>query len=143
MTKSKSANWNIAATHYLTSGLIIPIIVAFILAIPLGFITLAIGSIFVETIINNVIWIIGLYFGILYSVSFLKKKYIIEDPAIIAKTSSIYYVVIGLVFKIVINTGFTFNWFFDLALYFISTVIFYKLSLNAITPLQLDHEVIE
>ena len=93
--KKESANWYIAATHYLTSGFVIPLIINAIAAftiLPL------LGEGLMSYVVLLVIYLASIWLGVMYSANYLKKAYIIKEPAAIVKLSVIYMVVLFLIF---------------------------------------------
>ena len=95
--KKQSASWNIAATHFLTSGLAIPFILNIIFALVL---VLVFGKDFIENNATLVVFISILYmiavtwFSVMYSARYVNKKYIIKDNNEVAKLATLYFVVI-------------------------------------------------
>ena len=89
--KKHSANWNIAATHYLTAGFAFPWIANFVggiivaIFIPRGFLLF---------LLLALLSLLGAWLGVKYSANYLKKTYIIPDKNKIVKLSTIYYVAI-------------------------------------------------
>jgi len=87
----KSAVWYIAATHYLTAGFAIPLIIGIALAFTVQpFVTSEIAF----RALSLVTIIVALWLGVMYSARYLKKAYIITDPAKVVKLSSLYFIVI-------------------------------------------------
>lgn len=121
--KKQSASWNIAATHWLTSGFVVPFIINIVVlytfrglgkaALPLTWIVLILPPI--------VYWL-----GVMYSASYINKKYIITNSNEIALLSTIYLVVIVGGFR-------TIGWMrsdlesilIDVAIFVISVIVFY------------------
>lgn len=110
--KKQSASWNIAATHWLTSGFVIPFILTFVIALILGFVfgkdigegatLIAVASIIYSPLVY---WL-----GVMYSARYVNKKYFIKDSNEIAKLSTIYLIVVGggfRLFKIINGSGLT------------------------------------
>ncbi len=88
MTKKSpkiSSKWNIAATHYLTAGFAMPIII-----------NLLVGIIFDNP--GNIIvigsWLLGIIAGVIYSARYVRKTYIIKDVVAISRITVLYNVVI-------------------------------------------------
>ena len=90
----QSNKWNIAATHYLTAGFAMPILIS--IAVDLLF---TVPGPFI--IISS--WLFSIFIGVVYSASYLNKTYIIEDVKTIAKISTIYNFVFYLV--LVLNSA--------------------------------------
>lgn len=95
--RKQSASWYIAATHWLTSGFVIPLL--FTLAI-----SLILGLIFGKSLENkttlitfaSIIYSPLIYWlGIIYSARYINKKYFIKDGGEIAILSTLYLVVVG------------------------------------------------
>jgi len=93
--RKQSANWYIAATHYLTAGFVIPLLMMFVLGIILGFLPVlpkAVMYLLYLVVMALVIWL-----ATIYSANFLKKKYIIKDKNKIVNLAMIYLVVLGVI----------------------------------------------
>ncbi|HYV33404.1 MAG TPA: hypothetical protein VE973_00960 [Candidatus Limnocylindria bacterium] len=90
-----SPNWNIAATHYLTSGFVMPFIFAIIGIVVIR--SLNISSEIGAQIIWLIVIMFGLWCGVMYSASYIKKTYVVPDKDKIVYLSTIYSVVIGLI----------------------------------------------
>lgn len=91
--KEKSANWNIAATHYLTSGFFIPAL--WVVLINLLFLYLKIDNIYIIYPIFVIMYWLWLFLWVMYSASYLKKRYVIMNPVQVTKLSTIYFLVIN------------------------------------------------
>jgi hypothetical protein len=91
--KKHSANWYIAATHYLTAGFVIPLLVMFIFGIVLGF--LSVLPTVILTLLYAGIMALAIWLATSYSANFLKKQYIIKDKDKIVNLSTIYLIVLG------------------------------------------------
>ena len=95
-TRKQSSNWYIAITHYLTSGFFFPGLAAFIL----GFVVLPLIGLkaFLQPLIYFLFilcsWILGMWWGIMYSASHLNKWYIIKEKSKIVSLSTDYYIVL-------------------------------------------------
>jgi len=107
-TRKQSLNWYIAATHYLTSGFFFPGLAALILAfiiIPLiGLKTLLLPPVYFLFILGS--WILGMWWGVMYSARHLNKWYIIKEKRKIVSLSTNYYIVlyiIGVVCQFILN----------------------------------------
>lgn len=103
--KKQSANWYIAATHYLTAGFVIPFLVSLvagIIAVP--FVAIinpgATKNSLIVLIVVTALMLVALYLGVIYSSRYLAKTYIIKDSAKIVKLSVIYMIVIFVIFRI-------------------------------------------
>jgi len=89
--KKHSADWYIAATHYLTAGFVIPFIINFVGAIFLVSFLLTGLKLYLILILLN---LLGVWFGVKYSAAYLKKTYIITNKNKIIKLATMYYGVI-------------------------------------------------
>ncbi len=99
--KKQSSNWYIAATHYLTAGFAVPLLLGFLasfLALMIPFFTAGIGKVLFEFILL----VLGLWLGVMYSARYLKKIYIItsKNKQRIVNLATIYFVVLRLIFYI-------------------------------------------
>ena len=93
--KKQSSNWYIAATHYLTAGFAIPLIIGVIAGfVIVPFIT-AIGSEILVMLFVLVISSLSVWLGVMYSARYLKRTYIISNPGAIIKLSTAYGVILG------------------------------------------------
>lgn len=101
--KKKSASWYIAATHWLTSGFVIPLILTFVIA-------LIFGLIFGKDAIKEarliafslIIYMPLIYWlGVMYSARYINKKYFIEDSNEIAKLATLYLTLVGGGFRLI------------------------------------------
>ncbi|QQS16182.1 MAG: hypothetical protein IPK84_02410 [Candidatus Moraniibacteriota bacterium] len=97
--KKQSANWNIAATHYLTSGLAMPFLVALVLGIP-TFLLIGKDDALLVVIANSALWFLGIWLGVRYSAKYLAKTYIVNDSNKVIKLATIYAAVLGGLFRI-------------------------------------------
>lgn len=97
--KKQSANWNIAATHYLTSGLAMPFLVAIVLGIP-TFLIIGKDNALLEVIANSALWLLGIWLGVRYSAKYLAKTYIINDNNKVIRLATIYLAVLGGIVRI-------------------------------------------
>lgn len=100
MKKRKQAkDWYISATHFLTAGFILPLLINLIAGLVLSL--LGIKSIVLISIIATGIWVLAIWLGVMYSANYLKKTYIIRDKDVIAKLSTIYYIVFRFSFIVI------------------------------------------
>lgn len=92
--KKESADWYIAATHWLTAGFAIPFVLALVLGIPLTLILGKenIGLLALAFIILN---ILSIWLGVIYSSRYLNKTYVIKNADQIVILSTIYLVLVG------------------------------------------------
>lgn len=96
--RKKSANWYIAATHYLTSGFAIPFLIALVITfivILLPALKTAVLTFLFRLIVIN---ILAIWLGVMYSARYLKKTYIIENEVNIVNLSTTYLVVLNVVY---------------------------------------------
>lgn len=117
MTKNKapkkSPNWNIAATHFLTAGFVMPYLVVATSGIVLSL---------QGPVMQTAVWLFGLFLGVAYSASYIKKTYIISDAEAVSKLAAIYcavffggLTVLAIIEPSSINTvGLIANWFITL-----------------------------
>lgn len=94
--KKQSANWYIAATHYLTAGFVVPLIGMLILGFIIVSIPLELGSMMLG-VIMFVASITLVYFGVMYSSRYVNKTYIILNPQSIVNLSTTYIVVVTII----------------------------------------------
>lgn len=122
--RKKSANWYIAATHYLTSGFVIPFLVFLISAFTIIPLTSKFNSIILNIIVYAIIFILSVWLGIMHSSRYLRNAYIIteKNKNKIINLSTIYFVLLGGGFSAFAAGPFSLIFFAFLAL------LFYKLS---------------
>ena len=96
--KKQSKNWNIAATHYLTSGFAIPFVVGLILVFPLASFFPK-GS-FMFNFVAPLIGLISIWLGAWYSANYINRKYFISDSSKIVKASMAYFIILKLLYLI-------------------------------------------
>jgi hypothetical protein len=95
--KKETAAWNIAATHFLTAGFVIPLLVSIVA----GMIFTAVGmedGVISTVIANNVVMLIATWLGVMYSAGYLAKKYHIESSSKIVNLSTSYKLILSLIF---------------------------------------------
>jgi len=100
--KKKSSNWYIAATHYLTAGFAIPLIIGLIVTfilLPL----IKLDSLLLTMVFVLAIRVLSVWLGTIYSANYLKRTYIIEDKDKIINLATTYLVVLNLGY-ILLNT---------------------------------------
>ena len=95
--KKRSANWNIAATHYLTAGFAIPLVVNLIGGVILAVIIPEGIVLFVGLFL---VGLLGVWLGVKYSAGYLRKKYIVTDKNKIANLTIIYFAVLVTIYFI-------------------------------------------
>lgn len=92
--RKKSANWYIAATHYLTAGFAIPILIGLV-ATFIIFPLLSLKSAILIFWFKSVLSILAIWLGVIYSARYLRETYIIENRNSIVNLSTTYFVIIG------------------------------------------------
>ena len=101
-SESKPAsNWYVAATHYLTGGLVTPGIISGVVGYGLGAVGFNKSNSLVQLAVGLVINIFALWLGIMYSANYISRSYIIRDKAKVVKLSTIYYVLGSAVFIVI------------------------------------------
>lgn len=95
--KKASADWYIAATHWLTSGFVIPLILGFVAIMVLAAIIGSGASANTFTVSVAIIILTPIFFwlGVMYSAKYLDKTYVIKNAQNIVLLSTVYLVVIG------------------------------------------------
>lgn len=97
--RKQSADWNIAATHYLTAGLAIPFLVGLAGTLILRILSLQ-SKIFLSGAVADVISlflvVLAVWGGVKYSASYLKKTYIIKNKDRIINAATMYMIVLTL-----------------------------------------------
>lgn len=91
--KKKSANWNIAATHYLTAGFAIPFVLSLVLGIPMVILLGKDGL--ALNIANTILGAFIIWPGVIYSAKYVNKTYIIKDSQKVITLAMIYMIVIA------------------------------------------------
>ncbi len=129
--KKQSKDWYIAVTHLLTSGFLIFILnlVVIFLAIFLFRINLK-NNTTVFVIITSVIWILSIWPAVMYSARYINKAYIVQDSENIAKLSTMYFGILGGVFRLIVlftETALLIS-IMKLAFFAIGVSVFYTLS---------------
>ncbi|HBX49541.1 MAG: hypothetical protein UR66_C0004G0120 [Candidatus Moranbacteria bacterium GW2011_GWE1_35_17] len=92
--KKQSANWYIAATHYLTAGFAIPFVIGLIVGIPV-FLILGKDEILLSNAVNLISAPIIVWLGVMYSAKYINKTYLIKDSQKIINLATIYLVIIA------------------------------------------------
>lgn len=97
--RKESSSWYIAATHWLTSGFVIPLILTFLIVLILGFIF---GESAAEDSSTTIIALASLIYtplvywlGVMYSARYVNKKYVIRNSKEIANLATVYLLVVG------------------------------------------------
>ena len=97
--KKEAADWNVAVTHYLTSGFAIPCVMAVIMA-PL--IMVLTKVLVLRSILIFISDFIGLWLGIISSVKYLAKTYIVKSPEKVLFLSTVYFLVLNFIMFVII-----------------------------------------
>lgn len=95
--KKESAAWNIAATHFLTAGFLIPFLTSLAVDFGLSSAGMDVGSVPMQ-LLSNAIWLVSIWLGVMYSANYLAKKYVVTDASKIVNLSTIYRVVLATLF---------------------------------------------
>jgi len=143
--KKQKSNWYIAATHYLTAGFVVPLILGLLasfLASMIPIFNTGIG----KTLFQFVFLVLAIWLGVMYSARYLKKAYIItpESKQRIALLATIYFVVLRLGYyicgfvwamtKIRVDAGMVMNFLLDVLIFAaVSGALFYYFSRKYIT----------
>jgi hypothetical protein len=105
--KKKSAAWYIAATHYITAGFLIPTVAFFAVVYAMANVGMDVRSVPVQIGIN-VIWLVAVWFGVMYSANYLARTYDITDAHKITVLSTVYRIVFVTLFiggQFLVSTG--------------------------------------
>ena len=91
--KKNSPNWNVAATHFLTAGFVMPFLVRLVAMAIVGalFSSLSFG---VAYIIQLAVIILSVWLGVMYSAKYIYKKYVITNSNSIIGLSTAYTIVL-------------------------------------------------
>jgi hypothetical protein len=129
--KKQSKDWYIAATHYLTAGFAMPLIVGLVLSIPVMLITGENNAVLFQ-ILMQIIWIFTIWLGIMYSAKFLAKVYVIKNSSNIIRLATVYFGVIGTILRIVrmknIANGIDLVYIINIVCFIVGIAVFYVLS---------------
>lgn len=126
--KKQSKDWYIAATHWLTAGFVMPLIVGLILGIPVMLITGENNAVLFQ-VLMQIIWIFTIWLGVMYSAKFLAKTYIIKDSNNIARLATIYLGVVGSLVRIKnLSNGMDVIYVINLVFFVVGVAVFYILS---------------
>jgi len=87
-----ASNWYVAATHYLTGGLVAPALISGIVAFALSSLTKSENN-FLSTVIDFIVRLLALWLGVIYSTNYLNRTYIISDRIRVLNLSTIYYLI--------------------------------------------------
>lgn len=91
--KKESAAWNVAATHFLTAGFLIPLVTSLALGFILSKAGMDDGSLPI-IVLSNAIVLVSVWLGVMYSANYLAKKYVVTDVQKIVTLSTVYMVVL-------------------------------------------------
>ena len=91
----QAPNWYVAATHYLTSGLVAPTLISGAAYLSLGLLLPNIENVFLNMVTGFIISILSLWLGIIYSKNYLDRTYIIKDCVRVVNLSTMYYLIAG------------------------------------------------
>lgn len=128
MDKKTAADWNIAATHYLTAGFLAPLIIvlgsqyvvaAFVSAQPL-----------ILALLGLVTVPLSFWVGAQYSAKYISKKYTMQDPTKVIRLATIYMVVLNGLYQLYLLTAFGVNleYLISLVAFGLGVAAFYKAS---------------
>ncbi|MFA4998873.1 MAG: hypothetical protein WC514_02530 [Candidatus Paceibacterota bacterium] len=128
MEKKQSANWNIAATYYLTAVFVPNILGRMVLNfLPI----LGITNTYLLFFINFVVISLIIWLGTMYAANYINGKYIINNKNGVIKSATMYFVVIniigGTVLSIVRNST-VLDLIFSIVVYIILAFVFNFLS---------------
>ncbi len=125
--KKQSKDWYIALTHYLTAGFAIPFVIGLI-ALPVLLKLLASNGPVIY--FTNVIGVISVWLGVIYSASYINKTYVVKNKDKIVKLSTIFliigsgsFILIDLLKTKVININ-----AINIAFFITEVIVFYILS---------------
>ena len=126
--KKQSKDWYIAATHWLTAGFAMPLIIGFVLGIP-AVILIGENNAMLFAIVMSVIWILGIWLGVMFAAKYVNKTYIVKNSENIAKLATIYLGVIGGGFRLFgLSRGITTASVIDIGFFVVGVAVFYILS---------------
>ena len=94
--KKQSANWYIAATHYLTAGFVVPLLGGLVAGILLA--ALNVNNPTQLYVIRALVAVVLIYLGVMYSARYVNKTYVITDARKIVNLSTIYIIVLSVIF---------------------------------------------
>ncbi len=97
--KKNSADWYIAATHWLTAGFVVPFLMTLVAGVLVGMF-LGNANLALLMVVFGAIHIISIWFGVMYSAKYLDKTYVLKNAHKIAVISTVYLAVIGFGFRI-------------------------------------------
>lgn len=92
MQGSKTSNvWNVAATHFLTAGFVIPFLVGVALAASVG--SILEHSTLLYKIVGTAANLAALWFGVQYSARYIKRKYVVSNTDRVSAIATAYFAV--------------------------------------------------
>ena len=99
--KKQSSNWYIAATHFLTAGFVVPLLLGFLASFLASIIPFS-TSLIREVLFGFIFLVLAIWLGTMYSARYLKKTYVItsESKQRIVNLATIYFVVLRLIFYV-------------------------------------------
>jgi len=132
--KKQYSYWNIAVTHFLTSGFttfVVNIILVMTLMILFGK-----ENIILISIIKQIIFLLAIWLSVMYSAKYIKGRYIIKESDKIIKSATMYFIIIGIGFwlfyivrvakgDIYTNSILDVNFFIDNIFFFLEFLVFY------------------
>ncbi|PIZ96295.1 MAG: hypothetical protein COX80_01805 [Candidatus Magasanikbacteria bacterium CG_4_10_14_0_2_um_filter_33_14] len=121
--KKEVKDWYISATHYLTSGFIIPFFVG-LLAFVIIFYTAGEENFPKFVLPLSFLWLVSLWFGVIYSSKYLEKTYIIKNSDKIINLSTLYFLIIGILYRMY-NFSLEVDYFIDFLFFFVAVLVFY------------------
>jgi hypothetical protein len=107
-----ASNWNVAATHYLTGGLVAPALISGIVAFGLSSLTKAENS-FLSMVTGFIVNVLALWLGVIYSKNYLNRTYVISDRVRVVNLSTIYYLIANYIF---IGLFYSYNFIYVVAI---------------------------
>ncbi len=127
--RKKSANWYVAATHYLTSGFVVPFLIYLVSGFTIMPFVESLNSFALNIATRAIIGILAIWLGIMYSARYLRKAYIIDNESKekVVNLSTIYFAVLSAPSFILAGQ------FFALIPLALVVFLFYKLSYKYIT----------
>ena len=122
--KKNSPNWNIAATHFLTAGFVVPFLVRLVAMAIVGALFSSLYlSFIVVYIIQLAVLILSVWLGVIYSARYIYKKYVITNSSSIIGLSTAYTIILQAISLIIgisrgdgVNEGTAYGVIFSLVL---------------------------
>jgi len=115
--RKKSANWYVAATHYLTAGFVVPLLMGLLSAFVIIPMVETLDLPILSAVVSWIIMFLSIWLGIMYSARYLRSTYVItpENKNKIIKLATIYFAVINTFFLLAQAAVFGFFAFFLVA----------------------------